>query len=180
VNDVLLENISRLRAARYMTLNVVRLTDDGLTLAGKHQDVLVWRRAARRVETVVNEGCWIGVVDDTRGRVADQLVPMAEGDLALFFTDGATEATSATGEMFGEERLAAALAEVAERPLDEGLEVLFERVAEFRAVQDDDVTMMLVRRAPDAAIARAGAAAAAASGDPGEVATARAHFPSAG
>ncbi len=179
VNDVLLENISRLRAARYMTLNVVRLTDGGLTLAGKHQDVLVWRQATRRVETVVNEGCWIGVVDDTRGRVADQLVPMAEGDLALFFTDGATEATSATGEMFGEERLAAALAEVAERPLDEGLEILFERVAEFRAVQDDDVTMMLVRRAPDA-IARAGTAAAAAAGDPGGVAAARAHFPSAG
>ncbi|HEX9305998.1 MAG TPA: PP2C family protein-serine/threonine phosphatase [Anaeromyxobacter sp.] len=154
VNDVLLENISRLRAARYMTLNVVRLTDHGLTLAGKHQDVLVWRRATRRVETVVNNGCWIGVVDDTRGHVEDQVVPMEEGDVALFFTDGATEAMNAAGEMFGEERLAAALAEVAERPLDEALGVLFAAVAAFRSTQDDDVTMMLVRRAPDAAAVR--------------------------
>ncbi len=161
VNDVLLENISRLRASRYMTLNVVRLGDGGLTLAGKHQDVLVWRRASRRVETVTNEGCWIGVVEDTRGRVADQIVPMEEGDVALFFTDGATEAANAQGEMFGEERLAAALAEVAERPLDEALEVLFARVAEFRAGQDDDVTMMLVRRAAEPASARLGAPAAA-------------------
>ena len=147
VNDVLLENISRLHAARYMTLNVVRLRDEGLTLAGKHQDVLVWRRAGGNVETVQNEGCWIGVVEDTRGRVADQVIPMAEGDVALFFTDGATEAMNAAGEMYGEARLAATLARVADQPLDEALEALFGDIAAFRAVQDDDVTMMLVRRA---------------------------------
>ncbi len=163
VNDVLLENISRLHSARYMTLNVVRLRDDGLTLAGKHQDVLVWRRALRAVETVSNEGCWIGVVDDTRGRVADQVISMEEGDVALFFTDGATEAMSARSEMYGEERLAAILATVAERPLDEALEILFADIAAFRAVQDDDVTMMLVRRVPDAAADRRGDPVAARS-----------------
>ncbi len=42
------------------------------------------------------------------------------------------------------------LASVAERPLDEALEVLFADIAAFRAVQDDDVTMMLVRKAPEA------------------------------
>jgi sigma-B regulation protein RsbU (phosphoserine phosphatase) len=154
VNDVLLDNISRLHAARYMTLNVVRLRDDGLTLAGKHQDVLVWRHAMGAVETVSNEGCWIGVVQDTRGRVADQTIAMQEGDVALFFTDGATEAMNARSEMYGEDRLAKVLATVAERPLDEALEVLFAEIAAFRAVQDDDVTMMLVRRAPLAEAAR--------------------------
>ena len=43
--------------------------------------------------------------------------------------------------------LAAGLAAVADRPLDEALEALFADIARFRAVQDDDVTMMLVRRA---------------------------------
>jgi len=150
VNDVLLENISRLRATRYMTLNVVRLAEAGLTIAGKHQDVLVWRCATRRVETITNEGCWIGVVDDTRGHVGDQVIRMADGDVALFFTDGATEAMNATGEMFAEDRLAAALAEVAEWPLVEALDALFARIAAFRAVQDDDVTMLLLRYTPNA------------------------------
>jgi serine phosphatase RsbU (regulator of sigma subunit) len=154
VNDVLLENISRLHSARYMTLNVVRLRDAGLTLAGKHQDVLVWRKAMGAVETVSNEGCWIGVVDDTRGRVADQTIAMDVGDVALFFTDGATEAMNAKSEMYGEDRLGAVLASVAEKPLDEALEVLFASIAAFRAVQDDDVTMMLVRRAPEAKAVR--------------------------
>lgn len=153
VNDVLNENISRLHTARYMTLNVVRLRDDGLTLAGKHQDVLVWRRATGTVETVTNEGCWIGVVDDTRGRVVDQVIAMGAGDLALFFTDGATEAMDGKGQMYGDARLAAVLGRVAERPLEEALEALFADIATFRAVQDDDVTMMLVRRTPEAAAA---------------------------
>jgi phosphoserine phosphatase RsbU/P len=155
VNDVLLENISRLQAARYMTLNVVRLRDDRLTLAGKHQDVLVWRRATRQVETISNDGCWIGVVEDTRGRVTDTSISMGEGDVALFFTDGATEAMNARGEMYGESRLAAVLARVAEGALEDALGTLFADIAAFRASQDDDVTMMLVRRAPDAEEQRA-------------------------
>ncbi len=150
VNDVLLENISRLQAARYMTLNVVRLRDEGLTLAGKHQDVLVWRAATRRVETITNEGCWIGVVEDTRGRVADSSISMSEGDVALFFTDGATEAMNARGEMYGEARLAAVLARVAEGSLDDALGTLFADIAAYRASQEDDVTMMLVRRTTEA------------------------------
>ncbi len=154
VNGVLLENISRLQAARYMTLNVVRLQDDALTVAGKHQDVLVWRRASGRVETIENEGCWLGVVQDTRGHVNDVSIAMAEGDVALFFTDGATEAMNERGEMFGEERLAVALGRVADRPLDEALDLLFGEIARFRSVQDDDVTMMLVRRSAPAARGR--------------------------
>jgi serine phosphatase RsbU (regulator of sigma subunit) len=146
VNGVLLENISRLNASRYMTLNVVRLADAGLIVAGKHQDVLVWRRATGRVETVSNEGCWIGIVEDTRDAVADQVISMAEGDLALFFTDGATEAMDARGAMYGDARLAAKLAAVAEQPLDEALDALFADIAAFRAGQEDDVTLLLVRK----------------------------------
>jgi hypothetical protein len=56
--------------------------------------------------------------------------------------------------MFGEERLAGALARVAERPLDEGLEALFAEIEAFRAKQVDDVTLLLVRKAPLAAAGR--------------------------
>jgi sigma-B regulation protein RsbU (phosphoserine phosphatase) len=117
--------------------------------------VLVWRRATRQVETISNDGCWIGVVEDTRGRVTDTSISMGEGDVALFFTDGATEAMNARGEMYGESRLAAVLARVAEGALEDALGTLFADIAAFRASQDDDVTMMLVRRAPDAEEQRA-------------------------
>ncbi len=146
VNAVLWENLTRLRTGRYMTLNLVRLEADGLTLAGKHQDLLVWRRAERRVEEVSNEGCWLGVVPELHGAVVDQHLALAEGDLVLFYTDGVSEAMSADGEMFGVERLARVLAEAADLPLPETLNHLFAAVESFQARQDDDLTMLLVRR----------------------------------
>ncbi|HET9552047.1 MAG TPA: SpoIIE family protein phosphatase [Anaeromyxobacteraceae bacterium] len=149
VNAALWENLSRLGTARYMTLNLVRLDPGGLTVAGKHQDVLVWRRCQRRVEVVTNQGPWIGLVPDVAGAVEDLQVPMAAGDVTLFFTDGASEATDAAGRMFGVERLGQALARVAERPLAEALERLIAEVAAFQARQDDDITLVLLRAEPD-------------------------------
>jgi phosphoserine phosphatase RsbU/P len=160
VNTALMENISRLRTGRYMTLNVVRLDEDRLTLAGKHQDLLVWRSAEQRVEVVSNDGCWIGVARELNGELPDVEVPMAPGDVALFYTDGATEAMSPSGEMFGDERLARALGEVAKLPLAAALDELFTRVTSFQARQDDDVTMMLVRRSAAGAAVRVGEARA--------------------
>ncbi len=145
VNRVLHENISRLNTSRYMTLNVIRLDEDKLVVAGKHQDVLVWRAAARKVETVANQGCWIGMVPNTEGLVDDLEVKLETGDVVLLFTDGVTEATSQSGDMYGQERLEAAFARVASQPLESALEELLQEVQGFSAKQEDDITLMLVR-----------------------------------
>ncbi len=160
VNGVLWQNISRMKASRYMTLNVIRLEANGLTLAGKHQDVLVWRRG-HGVEAIANEGCWIGLVPDCGLHARDSFVPLAAGDVALLFTDGATETRNAAGEMYGEERLAACLARVAGLPLDEALSALFADIDAFRAGEpDDDVTLLLVRRLAEARVGRGAGARA--------------------
>jgi serine phosphatase RsbU (regulator of sigma subunit) len=150
VNGVICENLSRLGGNRYMTLNVVRLDDEGLTLAGKHQDVLVWRRAARRVETVTNEGAWIGIVPDLGDSSPETFVPLAPGDAALFFTDGVTEALDAKGEMYGEERLATALAHAADRAPALAIGAILDEVSRFTTEQTDDMTLLIVRRVADA------------------------------
>ena len=147
VNDVICENVSRLGSNRYMTLNVVRLDDEGLTLAGKHQDVLVWRGGQRRVETFANDGSWIGVVPDVSGCAPDAFLPLGARDVALFFTDGVTEARDAQGALFGEERLAAIFARVAEGPPAEAIRSILEEVASFTTDQSDDMTLLVLRRA---------------------------------
>ena len=158
VNGVLWQNMGRMRADRYMTLNVVRLEADGLTMAGKHQDVLVWRRG-QGVEAIANEGSWIGLVADPGSRVRDSFIPLGPGDLALFFTDGATEARNGRGELYGEERLAASLAQVAGLPLEDALGVLFADIGAFRRGEpEDDVTLLLVRRLAEARATRGDAA----------------------
>lgn len=145
VNGVLCENVGRLASNRYMTLNVVRLDDTGLTLAGKHQDILVWRAARRRVETFANDGCWIGVVPDVEDRAPDSFLPMAEGDAALFFTDGITEARNHAGELFGQERLASAFERVAQDRLLEAIHAILDEVARFTTDQTDDMTLVILR-----------------------------------
>jgi sigma-B regulation protein RsbU (phosphoserine phosphatase) len=146
VNGVLCENLERLGGNRYMTLNVVRLDEAGLTLAGRHQDLLVWRRAERRVETVSNDGTWLGLVPDVGGSSPDTFVPLAPGDAALFFTDGVTEALNDAGELYGEERLQKALGRVADRAPAEVISAILEEVAYFTTEQTDDMTLMIVRR----------------------------------
>jgi serine phosphatase RsbU (regulator of sigma subunit) len=146
VNSVLRENIVRLQTQRFMTLNVIRLHPDRMTVAGKHQDLLIYRRRGRKVDAVVNRGSWVGILDDTAGMVPDMDVPLDDGDTVLLFTDGVTEATNASGEMYGQDRLEQAFARVASLPLEEALRALLLEVERFRARQDDDVTMMLLRR----------------------------------
>ena len=146
VNRALMENISRLDASRYMTLNLVKVEPEALVVTGKHQDILVWRAAERRVEVVHNDGAWLGVSRDLDGQLNDHRVSMSRGDAALFFTDGVVEANCASGAMFGEERLAAALAYAITFPPAQAIEALFAAVTAFQARQDDDVTMMLVKR----------------------------------
>lgn len=145
VNRPLHQNVERLGHGHFMTLNIVRLHDRGLVLAGKHQDVLVWRSSSRQVETVSNDGCWIAVVDDTEGRVADVEIPIGPGDVVLFFTDGATEAQNDAGEMFGQERLTEVFAACADRALEEVLDTLWSRVSSWQPNPADDVTFVIAR-----------------------------------
>ncbi|MFL5318893.1 MAG: PP2C family protein-serine/threonine phosphatase [Myxococcaceae bacterium] len=146
VNFVLRESIGRLQTSRYMTLNVIRLNADALTIAGKHQDVLVFRKASGKVDQISNEGCWIGVVPDTKGYVDDLQLELSSGDVVLLYTDGATEATNSSGEMFGERRLAEVLQRVASLPLERALLEINKAVASYQQSQEDDVTLMLLRK----------------------------------
>jgi serine phosphatase RsbU (regulator of sigma subunit) len=146
-NEVIRENVSRLGGSRYMTLNVIRLDRDHLSIAGKHQDVLIWRAAHDRVETISNQGTWIGVVDDVRPSTEDLEIKVDVGDWVLLYTDGMTEASDARGELFGEDRLRKAFARVAGKvTLRRAVKELLDEVSAFAKTIDDDETVVLLKR----------------------------------
>lgn len=146
-NGVIRGNISRLGGNRYMTLNLIRLDPDRLVIAGKHQDFLVWRAKSDRVEVITNEGPWLGVVDDVRRSVEDQVVPMQPGDWMLLYTDGLTEAMDAQGRMFGEAGLKEIFTLVAGRTtLQQAVSRILKTVQTYQRRQDDDLTLMILRR----------------------------------
>jgi serine phosphatase RsbU (regulator of sigma subunit) len=146
-NQVIRENVSRLGGTRYMTLNIVHLERDRMTIAGKHQDVLVWRAHQDRVETISNNGTWIGVVDEVRGTVEDQEIPVRIGDWILLYTDGITEAINERGELYGEDRLRRAFARVAGKTtLPRAVAEILDEVRQYAKTVDDDQTVVLLRR----------------------------------
>ena len=71
------------------------------------------------------------------------------GDSLVLFSDGVTDAQNSEGEEFGEARLVETLRQVAGQPAAAVIECLFEAIDAFvdRALQFDDITVLVVRRA---------------------------------
>jgi serine phosphatase RsbU (regulator of sigma subunit) len=146
VNAAIRENISRMGSDHYMTLTAIRLDDSQMTLAGKHQDVILYRAAHNKTEVLPTKGTWLGIVDHIEDHVKDVTVDIKEGDIILLFTDGITEGTNARGEMYGQERLERALNEYADLPVGKLLDKIIEDVVAFQAEQADDMTVLVIRK----------------------------------
>lgn len=77
----------------------------------------------------------------------EQTLKLDTNDILFLYTDGVTEATNANNELFGEDRLLAALNEADMEDMDKLCEHVKEKVAEFvgDAPQFDDITMVAIK-----------------------------------
>jgi sigma-B regulation protein RsbU (phosphoserine phosphatase) len=152
VNSILRENISRLGSDHYMTMMAIRFNESQMTLAGKHQDIIIYRSALNKTETIPTKGTWLGIDEDIGKYLNDVSVTIEEGDLILLFTDGITEATNRNGEMYGQVRLEQALNEYADLPVRKILDKVIEDVTVFQEEQLDDMTLVVIKKGdPNAA-----------------------------
>ena len=147
VNDALLREDW---TGRFATLVLARLdrTSAGFRLtvsAAGHPAPLV-RRTGGTVEGVDVEGTLVGLL--TEAQFGETVVDLADGDCVLLFTDGLTEA-GAPGEMFGDERLAAALAAADPSSAERVTRDVLARVEAFatgtRSAERDDMAVLAVR-----------------------------------
>jgi serine phosphatase RsbU (regulator of sigma subunit) len=98
-----------------------------------------------RLERMESTGRPIGLLSG--GGYTEQVFDLAAGDVVFFYTDGCVEAEDATGDMFGSERLEAALAAAAGQGADQVMAHVEAEVSRFRAGVElqDDATMMVVK-----------------------------------
>lgn len=111
-----------------------------------HNDLLVYRAAADRVEAIASDSTILGFLPSPE--YGARTLVLAPGDCLLLFTDGITEATNAEGEMFGDDRLATLLAQLAPgRHARAILQALVHELYAFRGGQvgSDDVTAVVIR-----------------------------------
>jgi DNA-binding LacI/PurR family transcriptional regulator/serine phosphatase RsbU (regulator of sigma subunit) len=148
LNRVLTENIrQRLGQDEHATLSLIRYHDDGrLIFSGAHEDLFVYRASTRRVETVITPGIWVGIMTEVAPEASEQgELRLAPGDVLLLYTDGVLNARSASGELYGHERLQAQLALTGHLPVQAIRDGILREVMSWMDVQDDDVTLVVLR-----------------------------------
>ncbi|MGV7224025.1 MAG: PP2C family protein-serine/threonine phosphatase, partial [Nitrospinales bacterium] len=138
INKIIRENISRLGSDHYMTMMALRLSQTDITVAGKHQDLIIYRAALNRTESVTIPGTWLGITDDIKDNLKDCTVKINPGDIVLLFTDGITEAENKEGEMFSQIKLELALNKYADLPVRKLRDKLIEEVMQHQKEQLDD------------------------------------------
>lgn len=112
--------------------------------AGHNPPVLL--RADGAAESLTRGGTILGILQASRFESGE--TTLAAGDLLALYTDGVTEGANAAGELWGDDRLLAALRREAERPCREIVATLVAEVRAFEGDQGpaDDITILLARR----------------------------------
>jgi sigma-B regulation protein RsbU (phosphoserine phosphatase) len=147
LNRFLFENIRvRLTQDEFVTFTLLRCSGGGeVVYAGAHEEIVVWRKATGECERLCTPGPWLGVFAEVGSVTLDQTCRLERGDLMVLYTDGVTEAMNEEHEQFGMERLCEVVQEHAERPVEEIVRRVCDRVAEWCSERVDDVTVMVVR-----------------------------------
>ncbi|MCC5810765.1 MAG: serine/threonine-protein phosphatase [Ectothiorhodospiraceae bacterium] len=153
VNGALRENVGRLGSHHYMTMSILKLGDQSIEVAGHHQDIIIYRAAEGAVEVVPTNGTWLGIADSLEGFVTPSHIRVEAEDVILLFTDGLTEATGASGEMFGQDRLVRLFAEHARSEPADAAKAMLDHLHAYQHDQHDDMTLLVVRKVDKAAVA---------------------------
>ncbi len=133
---------------RFLTAFYGVLGPDGsftFTNGGHNAPFLVSTSGVRRLET---GGMVLGLFEQSR--FEEETITLTPGDLIIAFSDGVTEALSATGEEYMDDRLLASIERhrpVAAASAPEFLEHLLADVRTFCKGEDphDDITLLMVR-----------------------------------
>lgn len=161
VNGALRENVRRMDSDHYMTLSILKLGPDRIEVAGHHQDIVIYRAATRSVEVVPTSGTWLGIIDSLKGLHTPLQIPVNPEDVILLFTDGLTEAADARGDMFGQDQLEHLFARYAPSGPAELTARIQAHIQSFQDEQEDDMTMLVLRKTTEDAIQSNGAPGAA-------------------
>ncbi|MFH0974893.1 MAG: SpoIIE family protein phosphatase [Spirochaetota bacterium] len=146
VNAAIRKNLARLDSTRYMTLTVIKLCDDKIITAGLHQDIIIQRNNEPVPETISTNGTWIGISDDIENFTTDQEIPVSKGDMILLYTDGASEAKSASDELFGEKRIIESFKRNYHLPLNNIVQNIMNDIKSYQSTQVDDITLVVVKK----------------------------------
>ncbi len=114
-----------------------------------HEPLLIWRASAPKPERHLPKGMAIGFADgkEFEDALVEEEVRLEKGDLAIFYTDGITQAANTEGEEFGCARFEEIVRKTSLLPARQMAREIDKCVGAFIGAtpQSDDRTLMLLR-----------------------------------
>jgi serine phosphatase RsbU (regulator of sigma subunit) len=145
--------MSRGIESRFATAFLGHLTPEGrltYTNAGHNPPFVFSKAGIRRLET---GGMIVGLFP--AAEYEEETIQLEPGDTIVVFSDGVSEATSGSGEEFGDDRIESTVKANLSGTSDQVLTALLDAVREFTkgTAQGDDVTAVVIRYEPVAVAA---------------------------
>ncbi|HOJ49313.1 MAG TPA: protein kinase [Spirochaetota bacterium] len=140
----------------YMTLRLFRFDKDGNfeIFGNDHAEPFICTSNGE-IKTIPSSGFLVGIMEDAVLNQESEKYKLNKGDLIFFYSDGITEAKNILknerkkhkeAEMFGEKRLFDVVMKNRNKTPHEIIESVIEAVDSWMADQEDDITMLVLKK----------------------------------
>lgn len=148
MNRVLHANMNeRTQQQLYMTCTALRANSEGaIEHAGKHEDLLVWRKRTRKVERYASDGFWLGLAPDVGPMTTVSRLQLDPGDILTLYTDGVIECRDHQGRQFDIPRLIESIEANAGLGADGLKDGIVRDCFQYMHLQEDDLTLVVIER----------------------------------
>jgi hypothetical protein len=148
-NEIFCENTPR-NVFITIIYGIFDLKEKTLTIASAgHNPLIIWKKETNTTQMVNPRGIALGLDKGQRYEsiIEEITIPIAAGDVFVFYTDGVSESMNTREEIFGEERLCEIIKKSAHLPPRIIQKNIVESVSRFsgKAPQHDDFTMVVVK-----------------------------------
>jgi sigma-B regulation protein RsbU (phosphoserine phosphatase) len=131
----------------FITTCFTKLDPEGNgSFAGAHLDILIYRSEKKRVERIVTDGIWLGIVPDIREHTSEGTFKLGQGDLLFLYTDGVVEIANNKHEQYEMGRLVRFLERNGDKPPETVAGLLVKELEAFQDEQKDDFTFLVIKK----------------------------------
>ncbi len=143
--NLLYGNLTAAELFLTLFLVVIKEGDSKVSTANAgHNPPLLFRADSGDVKWLDVDGPLIGLLPEPDHELRQ--VELSKGDILILYTDGVTEATNESGEMFGEQRLASTVNQLRNETAEEVCSGIFRAVRSFGDTGQDDVTVVVIKK----------------------------------
>jgi len=149
INELFYENVPR-GVFISMIYGIFDFSKSTLTIArAGHNPMIIFKKQKGVTEELKSQGIGLGL---EKGKVfsetiEDIVIPLSQGDICFFYTDGLNEAENIKGEEFGEQRIHDIISNNIDKTADDILNIIKNDIDDFTSgrEQHDDMTAVIVK-----------------------------------